>query len=192
MKSHSSNALPESQTAFILLYNSNIGANQRISILSSATSHNTESTSTLTNEQLMDSVTYDPIASVLHQCDSQNSYSSDTLRANCTSFSRPKRNRYQRTPQQIAELTKKFCCKRYELWGHWHSNQTSDGTLKPGVKASENPVTQPYKESNSTSMPYIHKKTMTFNMAMLNSTSGFSWSPSVSNCRSYTLAIWFW
>ena len=71
MKSHSSKALPESLTAFMILPNSNVDANQRISILSSATSNNAESASTLTNEQMMDSVTYDPIASVLCQRDSQ-------------------------------------------------------------------------------------------------------------------------
>ena len=63
MKSRSSNALPESLTAFMLLSDSNIDVNQRTSILSSATSHKAESASTLTNEELMDSVTYDLIAS---------------------------------------------------------------------------------------------------------------------------------
>ena len=57
MKSNSSNAFPESLMAFMLLSDNNIDADQRISILSSATSPNTESASTLTNEQLMDSVT---------------------------------------------------------------------------------------------------------------------------------------
>ena len=175
MKFHSSNALPESPTALMLLSDRNIDANQRISILSSATSHNTESTSTLTNEQLMDSVTCDPFASVLRQCDSYKSYSSDTLRANSTSFSRPKWNRYHRAPRQIAELKKNSRSKRCELWGHWRSDHTSDGTMKSEVKASKNPVTQPYKEwNNVNSKPNTHKKTMTFNIAMLNGTCSFS------------------
>ena len=40
MKSHSSEALTESLTAFMILSNSNVDANQQISDLSSATSHN--------------------------------------------------------------------------------------------------------------------------------------------------------
>ena len=42
MKSHSSNALHEFLTAFILLSNRNVDTNQRISVLSSATSHDAE------------------------------------------------------------------------------------------------------------------------------------------------------
>ena len=86
MESHDSQALPESVTAFMLLSNSNVDANQRISILSSATSHTSESTSTSTNKELMDSVTYDPIYSVLRQCFSNNSYSRSALLANSTSL----------------------------------------------------------------------------------------------------------
>lgn len=113
IKSHSGNALHQSLTALMLLHNSNIDANQPISVLSSATSHNTESTSTLINEQLMYSVTNDLIASVLHQCDFQKSCSSDTLRANSTSFLMLKWNRYHPTPQKIAELKKISRSKRY-------------------------------------------------------------------------------
>ena len=143
----------------MLLSNSNIDANQRISILSSATSHNTESTSFFKNEQLMDSVTYDPIASVLRQCDSEKSHSWDTFRANSASFPRPRWNRHQRTPQQIAELKKKYRCKTCGLWGHWHSDRTADGTLKPGGKASKNPLIPLYKQStNVNSKPYSHKQ----------------------------------
>ena len=112
MKSDSSNALPKSITAFSLLSSSKVDANQRISILSSAISHNTESTSTSTHEELMDSITYDSIASFLRQCDSQKSLSADTLRANLNSLSRPRRNRYQDALLQIAELKKESRRKR--------------------------------------------------------------------------------
>ena len=73
----------------------------------------------------------------------------DTLRANSNSFPRPRRNRYHRTPQQIAELKKKSRCKRCGLCCHWDSDHTADGTLKSGMKASKNPLIQPYKESSS-------------------------------------------
>ena len=111
MKSYSNKALPESQTAFTLLSSSNIDGNQLISILSSATSHNAESASFLTNEELMDSVTYDPIAYVLRQWDSQRSYSTDTLCANSTSFLRSRWNRNNYTPQQIQNLRKNLDIK---------------------------------------------------------------------------------
>ena len=111
MKSKSCNALHESLTAFMLLSNSNVDANQRISILSSATSPDTESTSTLTNEQLMDSVTFDPIVSIIRQCDSQKSHSLNTLRDNYASFPRPKWNRHKRTPQKIAKDKKNPAAK---------------------------------------------------------------------------------
>ena len=114
MKSHSSNALLESLTDFMLLSNSNNDANQRISILASATSHNDVSASPLTNEQLIDSVKYDPIASVLRQCDSRKTSSTDTLHANSFSFPRPRWNRNQRTPQQTAELKKSLAVKRVD------------------------------------------------------------------------------
>ena len=158
----------------MVLSNSNVHANQRISILSSATSHNAQSASTLTNGQLMDSVTYDPIASVLRQFDSYKISSADTLQANSSSFPRPRWNRNQRTPHQIAEL-KKSRCKTCGLWGHWHSNHTPDGTLKTGVKASKTPLVPPFKESrNFSSKPQTVKKTMTFNIARLNDESSFS------------------
>ena len=86
MKSYSSKASPESLRAFILLSNSNIDAIYRIKIRPSATSHDAESASSLISEELMDSVTYDPIASVLRQCDSHKIYSTDTLVANSSSF----------------------------------------------------------------------------------------------------------
>ena len=69
MKSHGSMMLPESLTAFMLLVNSNIDTTQRISILSAATSHSQNSESTTSDEELMDSVKYNPIASILRQCD---------------------------------------------------------------------------------------------------------------------------
>ena len=174
MKSHSSNALLESLTAFMLLSNSNIDADQRISILSSGTSHNTESASTLGNEELMDSVAYDPIASVLSQRYSIKTYSDGLLFANSSSFPRTRWNRNQLTPQKIAELKKKYSCKTCGLWIHWNSDHTPDGTLKPGAKASKAPLSQPFRKSRNFSYkPHTYKKTMTFNMAKFTDTSKF-------------------
>ena len=174
MKSHSSKALPEPLTAFTLLSNSNINANQRISILSSATSHNAESARTLKNEELMDSVTYDPIASILHRCDSHKSDSTDTLRANSTSFSKPRCNRNQLTAQQIAELKEKSRCKTSGLWANWLSDRAADGTLKPSVKASKTPFQVSRESKNISFKPHPYKKTISFNMVKLNDQGSFS------------------
>ena len=123
----------------------------------------------------MNSVTYDPIASVLRQCDSHKTSTTDTLHANSFSFPRQKWNRNQRTPQQIAQLQKKSRCKTCGLWGHWHSEHTADGTLKPGVKASKAAPFQAAKESrNFSSKPHTYKKTMSFIMVKLNDSSSFS------------------
>ena len=64
MKSHGSMTLPESLAAFILLANTNIDTNQRISIFSAATSHSQNSERTTSDDELIDSVKYDPIASI--------------------------------------------------------------------------------------------------------------------------------
>ena len=104
MKSHGSVTLPESLAAFMLLGNSNIGTTQRISILSAAISHSQNSESTNSDEEIMDSVKYDSIASILRQCDISKSSSIDTLRLNSDAIPRHRWSRNQRTPQQIAEL----------------------------------------------------------------------------------------
>ena len=65
LNSHASNALPESFRAFMLLANNEIDANQRISILAAAIPQATTAMSTMTDQQLLDSVEYEPIASVL-------------------------------------------------------------------------------------------------------------------------------
>ena len=69
MKSYGSTKLPESLTAFMPLANSNIDTTQRMSIPSAVTPHSQNSESTASDEELMDSVKYDPIASILRQFD---------------------------------------------------------------------------------------------------------------------------
>ena len=118
MKSNRSRTLPESLTLSMLLSNSNIDANQRILILSAATSHSNNSKATTTNEDLMDSVKCDATASILRQCDPNKDCSSGTLLANSSIFPRQRWNRNYRTPQQIAELKKVSRCKTCGQRGH--------------------------------------------------------------------------
>ena len=135
----------------------------------------------------MDSVTEDPIAFVLHQSDSNKTYYADNLLANSSSFHSSMWNKNQRTPQQITELKKKYRCKTCGLWVHWHSDQTPDGKLKPGVKALKAALSQPFKEPrNFSSKSHPYKKTMTFNMARLNGKSifplSFNWPSTIRWC----------
>ncbi len=75
--SHASDALPESLTAFMLLANSNIDNNQRISILAAATSTGSfwNSALPMSDGDLLESVKYEGIASILRQCDKTSSRS---------------------------------------------------------------------------------------------------------------------
>ena len=68
-KSHSASTMPESLTAFMLLANSAIESNQRISILAAATTLSIRFHEDLSNSDLLSTIKYYSIASVLRQCD---------------------------------------------------------------------------------------------------------------------------
>ena len=177
MKSYSSQALPESLTAFILLANSNIDVNQRISILSASTSHSSYPGSSPTNESLMAAIRYDPIASVLRQCDSNKLYSTSTLHANSSAFPRRRWNNSHKTPQQIAEMKRTSRCKTCGQWGHWHSDHFPDGTLRPGAISNRNsPSYSSTEPRNFPPRPGPQKKTMTFNMVKITNNGNLSTS----------------
>ena len=141
IKSHSTKALSEALTSFLISTNSNIHDYQRILILSSVSSNHAESASTFPNEELMDSVTCNPISSVSSQTDSFQINSAHIPLANSSSFPRLRWSRKVHSPQQIAELKKKSRWKTCGLRRHWHSDHTPHGTLKPQVKDSKSPLT---------------------------------------------------
>ncbi len=68
-KSHSASALPEYFMEFMLLANSAIKSNQRISILAAANTYSIEFHEDLSNSDLLSTIKYYFIASVLRQCD---------------------------------------------------------------------------------------------------------------------------
>ena len=99
LNSDVSNTLHESFRAFMLLANSGIDVNQRISILAAANPQITTAMSNMTDQQLLYSVKYGPIASVLSQCDKPNfSLGTDTIRANNSNFRQNPRS-YKYTPR---------------------------------------------------------------------------------------------
>ena len=65
LNSHALNTLPESFRAFMLLAYSSVDTNQHISILAATTPLVTTAMSNMTDQQLLDSIEYDPTASVL-------------------------------------------------------------------------------------------------------------------------------
>ena len=64
----------------------------------------------------MDSVKYNPVASVLRQCDKSKSSSFDSLRVNSAAQPRHRWSRTQRTPQQNAELKKILAVRIEDSW----------------------------------------------------------------------------
>ena len=73
--------------------------------------NSSDSTSTLTNKELIDYITYELIASIFYQCDSNKSFRIDTFSANSTTFRQHKCDRDNRNLQQIAEIKKGSRCK---------------------------------------------------------------------------------
>ena len=151
----------------MLLANSGIDAIQRISILAAATPQVTTAMSSMTDQQLLETIEYEPIASVLRQCDKPSfSLGTNTIRANNSNFMQSTRRRYKYTPRQLAEVKARSQCKVRREWGHWHSDHHSDGSLKPGVKSSKTPP----DASKSNSMPQkSDKRSVTFHMAKFSS-----------------------
>ena len=172
LNSHASNTLPESFRAFMLLANSGVDTNQRISILAAATPLVTTVMSNMTDQQLLDSIEYEPISSVLRQCDKPNfCLGTNTIRANNSNFRKNPRRNYKCTPRQLAEVKARSQCKVCKEWGHWHSDHHSDGSLKPGVKSSKSPP----EAFKSNSVPRkSDRKSVTFHMAKFSSSKNSS------------------
>ena len=120
---------------FLLLANSNIDSNQRLPILSAATSQKSTTTDTkpITDQELTKLVKYDPIASILRQCDNHSS-SSNTKPTNA--FAGRVRQPFRRaTAQRLAEVKAKSQCRLCKNWGHWDSDHNRDGSLNPEINS---------------------------------------------------------
>ena len=127
----------------------------------------TTTMSNMIDQQLLDSVEYEPIAPSLRQY-AKPSFSpgTNTIRANNSNFRKNPRSRCKYTPQQLAEVKARSQRKICEEWGHRHSDHHSDGYLNPSVKSSK---ALP-EASKFNSMPQkSDKKWVTFHMAKLNS-----------------------
>ena len=162
LNTHASNALANSLTAFMLLANSNIDSNQKICILAAGTSNHSTLSNLLplTDQDLLNSVKYEPIASILRQCDKANS-SQTPLQANSTTLQRKKR-----APEQIAKLKAQSQCKICNNRENWHTDYNKDGTIKPGINSLKE---RPEKSLGFSSQNITRKKAVTCHLAKLSS-----------------------
>ena len=162
--SHSTSfVLIEAIAAFMLLANSGVDSNQRVSVLAAATPHSAQFKNGATTSDFLEAVSYDTVASVLRQCDKmKSSESSQSYTVTASSTQAPIRHKIKSkrslTPEQLADLKSKSQCKRCNQYGHWRSDHNEDGSLKPGVKSFPAP-----NSSKSTL-----KKTVTFNLATVS------------------------
>lgn len=142
--------LPECLTALMLLSNSNIDDAQRVSVLASASSSDSELNAQSTNDEFLNAITYQSVASVIKQCDHQNT--NDNLMANSAQahqnrFFKPKngfknnfKNNRPPLPKEVYDQkTKQYPCHKCGKYGHWAREHYPDGKLKPGAKSFERP-----------------------------------------------------
>ncbi len=165
-KSHSASALPESFMEFMLLVNSAIKSNQRISILAAANTYSIEFHEDLSNSDLLSTIKYDSIASVLRQCDKGKQ--NGTIHANSVKTSWRNNRNLKYTPQELDEVKARSRYRRCKNYSHWHSDHNEDGYLKPGVKSVTNPPfgnsSKSTQEDGSKQSNQTDKKTVTFHM----------------------------
>ena len=108
-KSHSASALPASLMEFMLLGNSAIEFNQRISILSAATNSSIGFHEDLSNSGFLRTIKYDSIASVLRQCDKGKRNGTIHLNSANTLWRNNRKPKY--TPLQLAEVKARSRCR---------------------------------------------------------------------------------
>lgn len=115
--------LPDSLVSFILLNNSNIENNQRVTVLASCAPKGNDAT-----ENVLESIKYDEIASILRSSDSPAKSDKPALSAH--SVKTKHGFRYQPRHTDIAELKKKTKCKECKKKGHWAGDPECELTKK--------------------------------------------------------------
>lgn len=171
--------LPECITALMLLANASVDDAQRISVLASAANHNGEVNDQASNDALLETITYESIASIIKQCDRQSeqgrTMSAHSLvpRREGTGNGNGKYNPYKRHHNH-KDKTMRFPCHVCGNYGHWKRDHNKDGSLKQGVRniKSEDIGKQQsnINDAQKTGGASSSKKTVTFsNMILLNS-----------------------
>lgn len=135
--------LPESLVAFILIGNSDIDDNQRVSILSAVAPKQQDNDANI--GALLDKITYEDVASIIRSFDKPkasggpSTKSSLSLNAN-GAYQRNNRNhqfRRNRTPEELAELKKRTKCNDCGKKGHWKGDPQCENKESDDNRASQ-------------------------------------------------------
>lgn len=141
--SHSSDAkLPEALTSFMLLANSNIDNNQRISILAAACPKEDSFTGVPTTTDYLGKVSYESIATVVRQCEKKSDSNIDTqsvLQISAGNATSAPRRRW--TAEEVQTMKNSSQCRRAGCgkYGHWYKDHLPDGSLSLGQTRLKHP-----------------------------------------------------
>lgn len=161
---------PECSTALMLLSNSAIDDNQRVSVLAATPPADPTLNSQSTNDMFLSAVTYQSVASIVKQCDRTHttSVNQNSLAASSAGttqrygHSSPQnRGRTRPTKAEYEALMMKHPCNLCGKFDHWKRSHSSDGSLPAHVKAVEK------GDRNRAYAPVGKKKSVSFNMAKL-------------------------
>ena len=166
--------LPEAPVSFMLIANADIHNSQRVSVLA-ATGPTITTSSSSSNAECLHSVSYEKVASVLRQCDDgSNKEQKRTLAASYAHYNSnsgsKRNNRHQKqtlNPEQLQDLKSKSKCHLCNKFGHWKTDDSEDGSLKPNAKSTDTP-----EDASSNYKSNKKKKTLSFGMAKLRNNAG--------------------
>ena len=132
--------LPESLVSFMLLANSNIDNNQRISILAASAPRPTDEE----DNTVLDKISYENVASIIRSSDNpthQRDVTHDTIYAHSAQRFRARqpRQRKRLSPHELADLKGKSICRSCGERGHW----ASDGLCKSSQVSRKRSVDKP-------------------------------------------------
>lgn len=163
--------LPDCLLAFMLLANSNLENNQRVSVLAASVPRADESStkSEESTESFLNKISYSSIAAVVRQCDVNRASSSiniphhNYLKSASAKFQR--KTKQKLTPEQLADLKSKSTCRKCGVLGHWESDHNPDGSLNRPMR----PSTNKNESSSNCKASKEPKKTVTFHMVNIPS-----------------------
>ena len=176
--------LPPCITALMLLSNSSVDHNQRVSILAAIAPNNDQFSEDSSNDDYLSVVTYNSVASVVKQCDrSEPQQSNLSLNASSGLFNKGASSNASRSPHRSrrppVSMLLKYPCDLCRQYGHWKPSHRTDNSLRhpciPSFKTSEEFAAHLNKNNpaHRKSQPRSDSKrnTVSFNMAVLSGSS---------------------
>ena len=147
----------------MLLANSNVENNQRISVLAASSPKESDFEATATTDEFLDSISYSSIASIIRQCDTTSSAPSTIRPLPVANVTVPRSYQRKRlSPQQLADLKSRSECHVCHKFGHWSTGHKQDGSLKPGVRSTEQPAPPKNNGSSFNNNSTISRKPVSF------------------------------